>query len=832
MKMFFRRLTAVMLAFVLFAGSLTMKPAHAKSTDELPIQFGVMTDIHYYPESFVNTSSEKYLQDAYCRMKLMGETPAILKATLETIAVRKEQGTFNMSSLLVAGDMTFAGEITGHLEIATLFRAFEARTGIQVFVINGNHDVNNYNAVNYAVSDVDDPAQITSPEEFKEIYTDFGYTQADSVYTPATGKAGMLSYAVSLPGGYRLIAIDACIYSADVTEDGLDKKDGGMNMTPELSAWVLAQTQNAANSGEKVIGMVHHSLLPHFELESLVSEDDMLKDYESFAYSLADAGMHFVFTGHVHASDTASIISADNNIIYDIETGALANIPNTYREVEFSKGLRAEQTSCRLNNVPCDAECRVDLSGVSDKYGLIEKPFSEHYCMPMLYGGSVDLGIRNDVAELFKKAFLPDVNETIADFLPNGLAGLLKDNGIDLGKEFVRTSPALKAALNSFQLTPQAFSQFLSAVVKQVDDKYFLNTAHTDELICAAVARLTHYEIAKGNSATEFGKILMLGLEYHSVGDEDPRNNPEIQITAAALRTQAGADRFVGELIDILLNDVIFNDILPSITLDDLDMLLPAGVMASLRSIAGGDLSVGGILDKILDNAANRLNLLPFVHVESGRDFVKALVYTAGYPYLGADQRLKMANALADIIDSFTTDNDPAFLGDSMVTLQSGKMIIEPSAANYRLPADIEAVKGSAADETVITWYTIQGIEGSDIEITPLPAEARIQTDLKAVKKTVKDFDFSLMKIEIDRTLLKHTLRISGLKNGVEYTFRVGDNARGLMGGFQTLLRRANGDIELNRADDGNIFFKNLTDFFAAVIDFFKSLKTILSLLT
>lgn len=824
MNLKFFKAAAVLMALVMLAGTVPASAMGANGLDDPAVRFGVMSDIHYYPESFVNLHSQKYMEAAYSEAKFMGESAPILRATLETIAARKANGTYPMDYMLVPGDLTFSGEITGHLEIAALFKAFETQTGIQVYVINGNHDVNNYNAVNYALSDDDDPGLITPPETFRDIYADFGYAQADSVFVPSTGKAGMLSYAASLPGGVRLIAIDACKYSADVTEDGTDRKEGGMHLSPELSAWVLEQAREAALHGEAVLGMVHFSLVPHFELQAyMTAGDDMLDNHEGFAYDLADAGMRFVFTGHVHANDTSSLVSADNNILYDIETAALAGVPNIYREVSLSPAS-GERTQCRLNNVACDAESLVDVSGVSGRYGIIERPFSENYCWPMLLGGSVEDGVRSDAAAFFNAMFLPEIVKEIKQALPEGLSGLLKEQGLDLGREMTKSSPAVTRALADYKLSTQDFSAFLAAVIRQIDERYILNTGHTEELLGAAVARLTRYEPEAGNSDTQLGKILLLCFEYHMTGDENPAGHPEIQAAVAALRTQAGADALVAEVLDIVINDVLFDDILASIHLNDLDTLLPSGVMAALRAAFGSDLTIGGILDKILNAAAARMNRNPFLRVDSGRDLVKALVYTAGVQYLNANTRLKMAGALADVIVSFTTDTDPVFMGDSKAVLFAGTADVTPSAANFRLPADIKAVEGAAPGDVVITWHTIQGIEGSDISLTPLPAGAHISAQTALDKITVKTFDFGVTEIELPRTLLKHTVTVRGLKTGASYSFSAGDSARGLMSAEQTLSLDADGNIR----SGGDDFFTRLNAFFTTLAGVLNSLRTIL----
>ncbi len=830
MKKKLLKAASVLTALVVLAAALPSGASGFSGRAGGPVRFGVMSDIHYYPESFVNLRSQKYLEAAYSEAKFMGESAAVLRASLETIAARKASGAYPMDYLLVPGDMTFSGEITGHLEVAALFRAFEARTGIQVYVINGNHDVNNYNAVNYALSDDDDPALITPPETFREIYADFGYAQADSVFTPSAGKAGMLSYAVSLPGGIRLIAVDACKYSADVTKDGLDKKEGGMHLSPELSAWVLGQARAAAARGETVLGMVHFSLLTHFELQAyLTAGDDMLDNYEGFACQLADAGMRFAFTGHVHANDTAGIVSAENHTLFDIETAALAGIPNIYREATLSPAAGGA-TECRLNNVACDAESFVDVGAVSDRYGVIERPFSENYAWPMLLGGCVEDGIRSDAAVFFDTMFLPEVLSEIRKALPGGLSALLKEQGLDPGRVMTNASPALMKSLAGFHLSAQDFSAFLAAVIQQIDERYILNTEHTGQLLGAAVARLTRYELAQGNSAAQLGKILLLCFEYHMTGDENPADHPEIQAAVDALRTQAGADALVAEVVDTVVNDMLFDDILPSINLNDLDKLLPPKVISALRAAAGGSFNAGAVLDNILNAAAACMNRNPFLRVDSGRDLVKALVYTAGYRYLNAGARLKMAGALADIIVSFTTDSDPVFLGDSKAVLLAGTAQTVPSAENFRLPADITAVKGAAAGEAVIAWYTMQGIEGSELLLSPLPAGAHISAQTAIDKKTVKTFDFGFTDIEVRRTLLKHTVTVSGLTAGASYTFSAGDAARGLMSAQQTLTLDANGDVRFNKGG-GNDFYARLLDFFSTAANVLVSLRTVVMFL-
>lgn len=835
MKKVLTKILAVLLTLTLLLGSLSAVSAYSNDVFDPPLKIGVIADPHTYPESYVNNDSEIYLHEAYCDSKLMGEATPILKAALETIAIRKDKGLYNMEYLILPGDLTSEGEKLAHMQNAALFKAFEAQTGIEVFVINGNHDVNNYKAVNYngpggqrITANENPDLLLTTPEDFKQIYADFGYSQADRVFLPSSGKAGGLSYSVGLRGGYRLLAIDSCIYSADVTSGGTDSKEGRMFITPELADWVLNETKQAAKNGETIIAMAHGSLVEHFDLQRFLSKNSTIFDNEILAGQFADAGMHFIFTGHMHSNDVASFVSANGETIYDIETCELSAYPGTYREASFSKGLVEGPVNCGLANIDCDAESPVDISNVSDKYGIIEKPFSENYCMPMLYGGSIENGIRNSGIGYFNNSFLFRATDAIHEALPDGLAGFLREKGLDIGAELTKNSPALKASLKGFNLTQEAFSQFLNAVVAKIDNKYIFDTTHTEELISAVVARFASFEISPGNNATEFGKIALLALEYNSAGNENPDNNPEIIEAIAALRTQAGADRLIAELLDIVINDLLFDDILPSISLNELDMLLPANVMLKFRAMAGDDLSVGGILDLILNNTAERMNKLPFVQIDSGRDLLKALVYTVGTKYLNAKARLDISSAFAGIVVSFTTDENPHKLGDYNTMLEyKGKATVVPTAENYRLPADIILSKSINSGEIQITWNTLPGIKGTDIDLTPAPAGTITTVATERVEKEIPAVDLGFLTLYKTISLVKHTVTVSGLKPGVDYIYSVGDNARGWMSKSANFSINSNGEIQ-QHAKTADAFFVKLIALLKQIFTAFKSISTIL----
>lgn len=222
------------------------------------------------------------------------ESGAILQKLLDDFAAGEEE------YLLLSGDLTGGGR-QSHLALAELLRETEEKSGKRIFVVNGNHDC----------AAQADERHISMPE-FCEIYADFGYTQARSRH------ADSASYTAELNEGYRLLAVDSCIYGED---------DGELN--DSVSAWMNEEIAQAKQDGKRLVVMMHHSILPHFELQP------MIPNYMDHAASLADSGVGLVFTGHLHANDISCAETENGNVLYDVQTGSLIASPNAYRSVTF-----------------------------------------------------------------------------------------------------------------------------------------------------------------------------------------------------------------------------------------------------------------------------------------------------------------------------------------------------------------------------------------------------------------------------------------------------------------------------------------------------------------
>ena len=139
------------------------------STPRQLMCFAVISDPHLYDRHLGDSGQafEDYLnQDP----KLLRESEAILEAAIESIVQQR------MSFVIVYGDITKGGELQDHVLMTRHIARLEQR-GIQIFVVPGNHDINNPDAVAYG-GDMNRPFSGITPRLFRGLYDRFGYGQA------------------------------------------------------------------------------------------------------------------------------------------------------------------------------------------------------------------------------------------------------------------------------------------------------------------------------------------------------------------------------------------------------------------------------------------------------------------------------------------------------------------------------------------------------------------------------------------------------------------------------------------------------------------------------
>lgn len=339
------RLLSLLLAVVLVF-TLTVPALAAEKPQDMNLRIAVMSDLHYLsPDMIADTEDFEHAFNS--DRKLLKESSSVLHEMLERVRADKPD------ILLVSGDLTKDGEQECHAALAKQLQQLQQDVpGLKIYVINGNHDIRNYNAKNFNTADGKAvPATRTHPEDFKRIY-DFVYSDPTVIatFTPAAGnEAGSLSYVARPVEGLTVIAMDTCRYSSDNTSNGDDEHETSGAISADLEKWVIEQTAAAKARGDLVIGLEHHGLVPHFDVQPTILPMYLVNGYERIAQEYADAGMSVVFTGHMHAVDIAAMTTKAGNTFYDIETGSALTYPCPVRFVDLRRSTVGGETNTYMS---------------------------------------------------------------------------------------------------------------------------------------------------------------------------------------------------------------------------------------------------------------------------------------------------------------------------------------------------------------------------------------------------------------------------------------------------------------------------------------------------
>jgi hypothetical protein len=252
--------------------------------------------------------------------------------------------------VLVPGDLSKDGEEAVHLAFAAAMEKVKSAK-IPVFVIPGNHDVNNPKAVKYE-GDTTSRVPHVTPQRFAEIYRDFGYGEAIET------DPNSLAYVVEPEPGLWLLALDACRYDLSLKQT---REHTGGSFTPERLDWVKKILTRARKENKAVIAMMHHGVLEHFGGEKKEFSEYVVEDNDAFSRMLAEYGVRVVFTGHFHAQNIAGAWWDSNDakttppsprFLYDIETGSLVTYPCPYRLVRLGSDQIMQVRSYRIDSIP------------------------------------------------------------------------------------------------------------------------------------------------------------------------------------------------------------------------------------------------------------------------------------------------------------------------------------------------------------------------------------------------------------------------------------------------------------------------------------------------
>lgn len=799
-----KKLFCVILAVAVFAVSIPFT-AIAATTDD--VNFIILSDLHYFAEDSQGTTAQDKAE--FNEMMLMnnatsGYAPEILDAALANVTAMALQGKIDF--ILVPGDLTRNAEKAAHKELVEKFKAFELATGIPVYVINGNHDINNNRAAIYDGENLlnvkknpEMRSQLdTTPEEFEALYKDFGYSSEGGYYSRykeiAGNSEGSLSYATDLPNDYRLIAIDSQLYSADNTDAGLNEQETAGKMSDALLEWALDECEQAKKDGKTIIGFTHTNTVPHFDTEVDLFDNFVFRNWEKAADALADAGMHYTVSGHVHMQDVATYVSDNGEEITDITGASILSYPNLFRSVTMSTASNGN-IDCTYETHDLDEYVPVFIDGVAQP-----QPF-KYLTWGYNFGGE---NIKTFVTNVLKYQLTYGFGKDVKD--AGGLYYYLEQTiGI---KELIGglvDNETVGSILGG--LGEAAIRAILFSLCNQVDRAYLQDPDKTIAILDPMLDKLLSIEVSDypstafkdtlgfggtGEKGT-LGELASSVLAYHYTNNEDPNNDKFLQSALDRFYNGENAEVIVDTLLDVVLNDLLQDTILKDIKIDPVSWGINSemgDLVASLTSILDGILGTNGFPEI---GVSDIISVVLITGILGDGDKLSDVVYGLLDEYLTESQYDIIDGEFYRIMKDLTHDNNPGYMKDFDGTVSyNGKVAVPLSQDNMRLPSHIAVTFGEdAATSRNISYFTKYSLTDTDIQIVPYSKNPDFSkgTTVKANIDTNCEIDAEREYYAIDLGFIgiithkmqvnRHTIEITGLEEGTKYCYRVGDAERG-----------------------------------------------------
>lgn len=669
----------------------------------------------------VNTEPFEYPDFAaalHSDRKMMAESEDIDARVLEMV------DESDPDVLVISGDLTKDGEEDSHKKLASMLEALKTENpGMQVYVINGNHDINNADATDFstcvkgsygsATTSAMNPDLRTTPAEFKEIYNGVSYEDAVATYTPPTGKQqGGLSYVARPADGFTFIVMDSGKYSADATESGTDEHMTAGALSQDLLNWAVAQTEEARARGDVVIGVEHHGLIPHFDMEPELLGEYLADNYEAASEALSKAGMSMVLTGHMHANDIASR-EIDGETFYDIETGSCVTYPSPVRTITLTR------TPADDNKINVNAQIKTDLVEDVNYNGVAIEDFTAYgkaateLSGDMIGGAAGNLLIRPLVEKVLaaggtKEALTALLGQDPGDMVISLLNQYLPStqesgltvtvSGIDAtiwhAEEKIHIVAKISGVNAHLVIADSSIKQDLvNTLLQQVDDKVLVEGGLLDQSVDVIAHSVTDMKIDEEHTVIDLANYVYQG---HLAGDE-PQNAPDwVRTGIAKLRDVTLVNTLVATVVDsasgqvsVIADNLSFNA--TALIKGNGGFLdgLAAGVVANM--VGGKDATIGKILTMVPVT-------VPGVEEPTNAQKVASLLNGLIDQFLTQDIKQQVGDFAGDVCESFIRDDNSATGGNEN---------------NGSFDFDIDGVKDSAV---TVTGGSLENVSFEDID--------------------------------------------------------------------------------------------------------------------
>ncbi|CCQ95582.1 conserved exported hypothetical protein [[Clostridium] ultunense Esp] len=332
--------------------------------------------------------------------------------------------------LIIPGDLTCNGEKESHLEMAEKLKNIK-KLGVHVFVVPGNHDIENPWARNYFGDEMIKIDSITK-EEFVEIYEPFGFKDAIS------RDSHSLSYLAAPAEDVWLLMLDSAKYKRNKVRDAPEM---GGEIPSKTFNWIRECANLAKENNAQIIAVMHHSLMDHSEV---INEHYTIENSQEVIDLLLDCDIQIVLSGHIHLQDIKSY-KRDNKNIYDIATSCLIAYPNQYGVLKFSPEKGFDYATRRVDVYAWAWENSIKDRNLNN-FNKYSRDFFRQRSYDKYYDTLLEISkfsneemkaISETVAELNLKYFAGFRNELIHDIFPTKGFKILQDTAPFFIRDYV-----------------------------------------------------------------------------------------------------------------------------------------------------------------------------------------------------------------------------------------------------------------------------------------------------------------------------------------------------------------------------------------------------------
>ncbi len=596
----------------------------------------------------------------------------------------------------------------------------------------------------------------------------------------------------------------------------------GGQVQNSTAAWLEENKTFLKNNEETILaGMAHHSLIPHWAYEEEITTGFIIYNWQEMTDFLADLGMRYVYTGHMHANSTVSRVSFNGNQITDFETTANLSVETQVKVTEIKYGTCGSDYAekAMLSAYPNKEVSAVELFDAvyaNDKYGYVATnklgEFLNHntktitdfsrYARRRIYDNAVE----NNLAAFLK----PSITEMLGDMVSN-ISFELSFMSIDLG---TYSDDVVKLADN---LIKQISLVVLKDYTYKGDNLLYEN----DENKVFGFLEDMIYGLLNTEVAAETGifEVFMYCYMGHCTG-YDVATVEDMPDAYIAVLKEIKNGNFVRFLVDSLLDrDTGLMKIIEGLCTTTLD--LSEGVSKDFKDLLSAAGSVLGFSkDKNFKLELENFNLGDILKVLGSNSLVTGLIEKTGFHIDLANNTLP--EIIDDLADKYITDSFTQSLGEyaynvcvafgsdgghidvhddnngngTLITVYEGEAFTYiakereeiVSVENGKLPSMLTTNFGAnTATSQHFTYFTDRRVSDGVVEYVKVNEDGTYNKNAATSKAATTDV-YGTTKPLIDLGIWcqagyvemnRHTVELTNLSASTTYAYRVGSDDKG-----------------------------------------------------